>query len=60
MKTGPSIQTLIGGDTQTHRQQADLKSLLLLFQNEESRLKVMVVIVMEEIPSEKSPLFCVT
>jgi hypothetical protein len=30
----------IMGDTQTHRQQGDLKSLLLFFQNKESRLKI--------------------
>jgi hypothetical protein len=29
------------GDTQTHRQQRDLISLLLFFQNKESRLKKM-------------------
>jgi hypothetical protein len=28
------------GDTQTHRQQDDLTSLLIYFQDEESRLKI--------------------
>jgi hypothetical protein len=39
IKIGSGIQNLIGGDTQTHRQQGDLISLLLAFQNRESRQK---------------------
>jgi hypothetical protein len=39
IKTGSDIQKLMGGDTQTHRQQGDLMSSLLFFQNTESRLK---------------------
>jgi hypothetical protein len=35
---GSGIQKLIEGDAQTHRQHGDLISLLLLFQNKESRL----------------------
>jgi hypothetical protein len=33
------IRKLIGGNTQTHRQHGDIISLLLFFQNKESRLK---------------------
>jgi hypothetical protein len=39
IKIGSSIQKLIKGDTQTHRQHDDLISLLLFFQNKESMLK---------------------
>jgi hypothetical protein len=41
IKIGSGIQKLIGDDTQTHkhRQHCDLISLLLFFQNKESRLK---------------------
>lgn len=38
IKIGSSNQQLIEGDTQTHCQQGDLISLLLFFQNRESRL----------------------
>jgi hypothetical protein len=38
IKIGSGIQGLIGGDSQTHRQHGDLISLLLFFQNKESRL----------------------
>jgi hypothetical protein len=40
IKTGSGIQTLIGGDTQTHRQHGDRISLLLVFQNKESGIKI--------------------
>jgi hypothetical protein len=40
IKAGSGIQTLIRGGTQPHRQQGDLISLLLVFQNKESRLKI--------------------
>jgi hypothetical protein len=40
MKIGSGIQKLIWGDTQTHRQQGDLISLILYFQNKESMLKI--------------------
>jgi hypothetical protein len=33
IKIGSGIQKLIGGDTQTYRQQRDLISLLYFFQN---------------------------
>jgi hypothetical protein len=33
IKIGSGIQKLIGGYTQTHRQQRDLISLILFFQN---------------------------
>jgi hypothetical protein len=36
---GSGIQKLIKGDSQTQRQHGDCVSLLLFFQNEESRLK---------------------
>jgi hypothetical protein len=39
IKTGSGIRKLIGGDPQTHRQHDDIISLLLFFQNKESRLK---------------------
>jgi hypothetical protein len=40
IKIGSGIQKLIGGiHRHTHRQQGDLISLLLFFQNKESRLK---------------------
>jgi hypothetical protein len=42
IKTGSAIQKLIWGihiQMQAHRQQGDLVSLLLLFQNKESRAK---------------------
>jgi hypothetical protein len=38
IKIGSGIQKLIGGDTETDRQQRDLISLL--FQNKGSRLKI--------------------
>jgi hypothetical protein len=41
IKIGSGIQNLIGGDTQTHRQDEDCISLVLFFQNKESRLKNM-------------------
>jgi hypothetical protein len=38
IKIGSGIQKLMGrGDSQTHRQHGDLLSLLLFFQNKESR-----------------------
>jgi hypothetical protein len=37
IKIGPAIQKLIGG---AHRQYGDRISLLLFFQNKESRLKI--------------------
>jgi hypothetical protein len=40
IKIGSGIHKLMRGDTQTHRQQDDLISLFLFFQNEESRLKI--------------------
>jgi hypothetical protein len=43
MKIGTGIQKLVGrgrGESQRHRQQGDLISLLLFSQNEESRLKI--------------------
>jgi hypothetical protein len=40
IKSRSGIQKLIRGDTQTHRQQGDLISLLLFLQNKESRLKM--------------------
>jgi hypothetical protein len=36
---GSDIQQVIRGDSQTHRQQGDRISLLLYFQNKESKLK---------------------
>jgi hypothetical protein len=39
IKTGSGIHNLIEGDSQTHRQHGGLISLLLFFQNKESRLK---------------------
>jgi hypothetical protein len=39
IKIGSSIQRLIEGDSQTHRQHGDLISLLLFFQNKENALK---------------------
>jgi hypothetical protein len=40
IKIGSGIQTLMGGgDSQKHRQHGDRISLLLFFQNKESRLK---------------------
>jgi hypothetical protein len=40
MKIGLNIQKLIRGNIQTHRQHGGLISLLLFFQNKESRLKL--------------------
>jgi hypothetical protein len=40
IKIGPGIQKLIQGEPQTHRQHSDLISLLLIFQNNESRLEL--------------------
>jgi hypothetical protein len=40
IKFGSGIQKLIEGDIQTHRQHDNLISLLLFFQNKESRLKM--------------------
>jgi hypothetical protein len=39
IKIGSAIQNLMR-DSQTHRQRGDLISLLLFFQNKESRLKI--------------------
>jgi hypothetical protein len=39
IKTGSSVQKLIGGDSQTHREQRDVISLLYFFKIGESRLK---------------------
>jgi hypothetical protein len=39
IKIDSAIHKLIEGDTQTHRQHGDSISLLLFFQNMESRLK---------------------
>jgi hypothetical protein len=39
IKIGSGIQKLIRGDSQTHRKNGNLKSLLF-FQNKESRLKI--------------------
>jgi hypothetical protein len=40
IKIGSGIQRLLGGtDTKAHRQQGDLISLLLFFQNKQIRLK---------------------
>jgi hypothetical protein len=47
MKIGAGIQKVMGGgthtDMQTHRQKGDLRSLILFFQNEESRLKYVIL-----------------
>jgi hypothetical protein len=43
IKIGLCIQKLMGGDTQTHRQNGDRMSLLLFFQNKENRLKMSFV-----------------
>jgi hypothetical protein len=41
IKIGSGIQKLLGEmQIQTHRQQGNLRSLLLLFQNQKSRLKL--------------------
>jgi hypothetical protein len=40
IKIRSGIQKLIEGDTQTHRQQGDLISVLLFFQNKENRLRI--------------------
>jgi hypothetical protein len=43
IKTGSAIEKLMGGggeDSQTHRQNGDRTSLILFFQNKESRLKL--------------------
>jgi hypothetical protein len=40
LEIGSGIQKWIEGVTQTHRQQGDLISLLLFFQNKESKLKM--------------------
>jgi hypothetical protein len=40
IKIGSGIRKLIGVDMETHRQQGDLISLLLFFQNKEIRLKI--------------------
>jgi hypothetical protein len=42
IKIGSGIQKLLGEDTQAHRQQGDLISLLSFFKNKESRLKIKV------------------
>jgi hypothetical protein len=42
INTGSGIRKLIGGNTQTHRQDGDLISLLLFFQSMERRLKMLV------------------
>jgi hypothetical protein len=43
IKTGSRIQKLVGGDTQTHRQQGDLISpSFFFFQNKESRLIIKI------------------
>jgi hypothetical protein len=39
IKTGSGIQKMIGRDSQTHRGQGNLISLLSFFQNRESRIK---------------------
>jgi hypothetical protein len=39
IKTGSGISKAEGGDTQTHRRDGDRISLLLFFQNKESRIK---------------------
>jgi hypothetical protein len=39
IKIGSGIHKLIRGDSQTYRQRDDLIGLLLLFENEESKLK---------------------
>jgi hypothetical protein len=49
IKIGSRVQKLLGRiPIQTHRQQGDLKSLTLFFQNKESRLKTRVGIVCME------------
>jgi hypothetical protein len=47
IKIGSGIQKLIGGDTQTHthKQQGDLISLFLFFQNKESRCELNPIII---------------
>jgi hypothetical protein len=40
IEVGSGVQRLIFGDTQTHRQQGDLISLLQFLQNKKSRLKI--------------------
>jgi hypothetical protein len=40
IKIGSVIQKLIGRDTKSHREHGDRISLLLYFQNKESRLKI--------------------
>jgi hypothetical protein len=40
IKIGPGVRKLIGRDTQTRTQDGDFKSLLLFFQNKESRLQI--------------------
>jgi hypothetical protein len=44
IKTGLDIQKLLGGDTHTEkrRQQSNLTSPILFFQNKESRLKIYI------------------
>jgi hypothetical protein len=44
IQTGSGVQKLIRRDSQTHRQQGDLISLLLFFQNEEIKLIVTTAI----------------
>jgi hypothetical protein len=40
IKIGSGIQNLIGGEEYTHKQEGDLISLLLFFENRESGLKL--------------------
>jgi hypothetical protein len=47
LKIGSAIQKLMGGDSQSHRQQGDLISLLLFFQNNESRLITLYVCLLQ-------------
>jgi isopenicillin N synthase-like dioxygenase len=46
IKIGSAIQKLIRGDIQTHRKHGDCISLLLLFQNKESGLKISAILVL--------------
>jgi hypothetical protein len=57
IKHSSGIQKLIEGDTQTHRQQGDHISLLLLFQNKECRLINGTMNIVNEIKKKKKQGF---
>jgi hypothetical protein len=54
IKIGSAIQKLTGGDSHTHRQNDNLISLLLFFQNKESRLNSTLLLFFASYPIHHS------